>query len=39
MCIINQSDLLFPIAMRNFKITLKDVISVRHTKRSVNLSM
>ncbi len=39
MCIINQSDLLFPIAMRNFKVTLKDVISVRHTKRSVNLNM
>ncbi len=39
MCIINQSDLLFPIAMRNFKVTLKDIISVRHMKCSVNLSM
>ncbi len=39
MCIINQSDLLLPITTCNFKVTLRDVISVRHTKCSVNLSM
>ncbi len=33
------ADLLLPITTRNFKITLREVISVSDTQHSVNLSM